>query len=282
MITYWRKTLFFTFFIMLFFVAIAEGQSELKLGVIPYKTPRVVRDLYLPLASYLSDELGVNVRVLTAKNYKEYMQNVLAQQYDIIALGSSFYFKAHYEADYQAIARGYPPFYAGIIVLKNSGITRLEQLKGKSLAAVVKTGRGGYKLQKKALLKKGIDPEKDMTVTFKGDNDSVIISILGNEYAAGAIRLDTLQRHLYAKIKDTLRILYKSSPIRQFPFAVHSDMDQELRQKIAVALTSMTMVQPETAAILKKFHLKGMEAVTDADLERLRKKREKDAMLLSK
>ena len=272
----WKKIFFCFFFIAVSSAGTVQGAAELKLGVIPFKAPRVVRELYLPLASYLSDVLGINVRVLTARSYDEYMQHVYAQQYDIIALGSTFYFKAHEKVGYQAIARGYPPFHSGIIVLKNSGITSLTQLKGKSLAAVNKTGRGGYKLQKRALLQKGVDPEQDMTLTFKGDNDSVIFSVLEGEYVAGAIRLDTLQRPLFAKIKDTLRIIYTSPKNQQFPFAVQADMDQLLRQKLLEALTSVTMKQPETAAILKKFHLQGIEEVSVDDLERLRKKRQKE------
>ncbi len=274
----WKVILFCFFFISIAGAMTAQGANELKLGIIPFKTPRVVRALYLPLASYLGDALGVNVRVLTAGSYEEYMENVYAQHYDIIALGSSFYFNAHDKAGYQAIARGYPPFHAGIIVLKSSGVRSLEQLKGKSLAAVTKTGRGGYKLQKRALLKKGIDPEQDMIVTFKGDNDSVIFSVLGGEYLAGAIRLDTLKRPLFAKIKETLRVVYRSPRIQQFPFAVRADIDPALSVKIVKALTSLTMERPETAGILKNFHIKGFEEANTDDLERLRKKRQKDAI----
>jgi len=276
MIKFWKKNLFYFFFISIFCVPPAQGANELKLGVIPFKTPRVVRDLYLPLASHLSDSLEVNVRVLTARSFEEFMEHVYARKYDIIVLGSSFYFQAHDKAGYQAIARGYPPFHAGIIVLKSSGVTRLEQLKGKSLAAVTKTGRGGYKLQKRALLKKGVDPEQGMTVTFKGDNDSVIFSVLDGESVAGAIRLDTLQRPLFVKIKDTLRFVYKSPKIPQFPFAVRADMDPALRQKIVKSLTSLSMEQPESAAILKNFHLNGIEEVNNDVLDHLREKRQQE------
>jgi phosphonate transport system substrate-binding protein len=276
MMQFWKQMLFCFFFISVFSAVTVQGASELTLGVIPFKTPRVVRNLYLPLASYLSDALGVNVRILTARSYEEYMEHVYARQYDIIALGSGFYFKAHDKAGYQAIARGYPPFHSGIIVLKNSGITHLEQLKGKSMAAVNKTGRGGYKLQKRALLKKGVDPEQDMMLTFKGDNDSVIFSVLDGEYVAGAIRLDTLQRPLFTKIKDTLRVVYKSPKNPQFPFAVRADMDQTLRKEILKSLTAVSMEQPETATILKDFHLQGIEEINSDDMERLRKKRQRE------
>ena len=273
---FWKKVLFCFFFLSVFCALPAHGAMELKLGVIPFKTPRVVREFYMPLASYLSDHLGMNVRVLTARSFEEFMEDVYAHKYDIIVLGSSFYFKAHDKAGYQAIARGYPPFHAGIIVLRSSGVTHLEQLKGKSLAAITQISRGGYRLQKKALLKKGVDPEQDMAVTFKGDNDAVIFSVLGGEYVAGAIRLDALQRPLFAKIKDTLRIIYKSPAIPQFPFAVRAEMDPALRQKIVNALTSLSMEQPQTAAILKDFHLTGIEEVNNDVLDHLREKRLQD------
>ena len=266
------------FFLALVSVA-AAGQDDdwLRLGVVPYKSPRTVVQLYHPIASLLMRKLGKSVRVVTADSYEQYLQRIYAKQYDIIVLGSTFYFKAHDRAGYEAVARGFPPFRAGIIVRKDSGIDTIEQLRGKTMAAVNVKDRGGYKLQEMALLKKGVDPESEVVVHFRGTFDSVIYAVLSGRDDAGAIRLDALQKPSFAEVNKKLKIIYTSPENPQFPFAVRSDMDPAMREKIRAALVSITMDSPETAAILESLNIKGFARITSNELEVLRRERREEA-----
>ncbi len=249
-------------------------QDDLKLGVVPYKSPRSIVRLYSSLAAHLSRALGRNVRVVTTNSFNEYLQRIYRRQYDIIVLGSTFYFKAHDRAGYQAVARGYPSFRCGIIVRRDSGITEVGQLRGRRMAAVDIMDRGGYKLQVRALKASGIDPDSDIIFHFRGRHDSVIYSVLSGQDDAGAIRLDALQRKEFDNVLDKLRIIYVSPENPQFPFAVRPDMAPELKEKIGAALAAITMAGPETAAILKKLHLQGIERISDTEMEELRRRRQ--------
>ena len=273
------KILFFgLFFCTLTSAAAADHNDDwLRLGVVPYKSPRTVVELYNPIASLLMEKLGKRVRVVTADGYEQYLQRVYAKKYDIIVLGSTFYFKAHDRAGYEAVARGFPPFRAGIIVRKDSGIDTLEQLRGKTMAAVNVKDRSGYKLQEMALRAKGIDPESDVDVHFRGKFDSVIYAVLSGQDDAGAIRLDALQKPAFTDVKKKLKIIYTSQENPQFPFAVRSDMDPVMREKIGTVLASITMDRPETAAILKSLNILGFDRVTCDDLELLRLERQEEA-----
>lgn len=272
------KKILFSFAIVLFFAGLSFAVDKqeancLKMGVVPYKSPRAIVELYYPVASYLQEKLGMNIRVVTAEGYEQYLQRVHTRHYDIIVLGSTFYFKAHDMAGYLAVARGYPPFRAGIIVRWDSGITSLEQLRSKSMAAVNVKDRGGYRLQRMALLKQGIDPEADMALDFRGKFDSVIYAVLNGLNDAGAIRLDALQKPSFREVRKKLKVIYTSQENPQFPFAVRADMDPALRKKIADALVSITMDTPRTAAILNNLNIQGFCRITPADMEALRRKR---------
>ncbi len=274
-----KITLFGFFFFILTSAAAADHNDDwLRLGVIPYKSPRTVVELYNPIALLLMQKLGKRVRVVTADGYEQYLQRVYAKKYDIIVLGSTFYFKAHDRAGYDVVARGFPPFRAGIIVRKDSGIDTIEQLRGKTMAAVNVKDRGGYKLQEMALRAKGIDPESDVDVHFRGKFDSVIYAVLSGQDDAGAIRLDALQKPAFVDVKKKLKVIYTSRENPQFPFAVRSDMDPVMREKIGTVLASITMDRPETAAILKSLNIKGFDLVTCDDLEVLRLQRQKEVL----
>lgn len=269
------------FFVFFFVVVTSEARATqdddwLKLGVVPYKSPRSVVQLYQPIASLLMEKLGKKVRVVTAEGYEQYLERVYAKQYDIIVLGSTFYFKAQDRAGYEAVARGFPPFRAGIIVRKDSGIESLEQLRGRSMAAVNAKDRGGYKLQEMALLKAGIDPEDDLVVHFRGKFDSVIYAVLNGQDDAGAIRLDALRKPEFIRVRKKIQVIYTSPENPQFPFAVRADMDPVLREKIGTVLASITMDRPETSAILKSLNIQGIARVNRSELERLRRERQEE------
>jgi phosphonate transport system substrate-binding protein len=250
-----------------------EPQDKvLKMGVVPYKSPRAIVELYHPVAAWLQQKTGVKIHVVTADGYEQYLQRVYARHYDIIVLGSTFYFKAHDRAGYVPVARGFPPFRAGIIVRRDSGIDSIEQLRGKSMAAVNAKDRGGYKLEKMALLRHGIDPETEMQVYFRGKFDSVIYAVLNGQNDAGAIRLDALDKPAFAKVRKKLKVIYTSQENPQFPFAVRPDMDPALREKIGNALVAITMDRPQTAAILNRLIIEGFRLVTVADIDKLRLK----------
>ncbi len=265
------------FFLMSLSASLSATELEtdrLKLGVVPFKSPRAIMEVYTPVANVLTDVLGISVQVVTASSYEQYLERIYAKHYDIIVLGSTFYFKAHDKAGYQAVARGYPPFYAGIIVLADSTVQNVEQLRGKSMAAVNKNDRAGYKLQKMALLKKHIALDDDLTVHFRGDFDSVIYAVLSGQDESGAIRLDALNRLAFSRVRDRLKVIYTSPLNPQFPFAVRPDMDPVLQKKIADGLSSISIQNPENAVILQNLTIQGIERVNSGDLELLRKSRQ--------
>lgn len=265
------------FFLSMTLGAVADQNDEwLTLGVVPYKSPRAIVELYGPVANILAKELGRNVRVVTATGFDQYLQRIYSKQYDIIVLGSTFYFMAHDRAGYEVIARGYPPFRCGIIVREESDIETIEQLRGKSMAAVNIMDRGGYKLQKRALLRAGIDLKHDLDIHFRGKHDSVIYAVLNGQDDAGAIRLDSLQKTAFVGLRKKIRIIYTSLENPQFPFAVRQGMDPVMRAQIGAALASITLKHPETAAILNELHLQGISLITNRELEILRKKRQED------
>ncbi len=263
------------FFLTGFSIA-GQNNEWIKLGIIPYKSPREVVRLYSPIASILSKTLNKKVMVVTADGYEQYMQRVYEKKYDIIALGSTFYFKAHDKAGYQAVARGYPSFRCGIIVRNDSNINNIEELRGKSMAAVTREDRGGYKLQKKALLQAGIIPEQDIKVHFRNKHDSVVYAVLNGQDDAGAIRLDALQKGDFAKLGKKLKIIYTSPENPQFPFAVRQDMDPSMRDKIEKSLTSINSQQPESATLLKQLQIRGIEQISSEKLDLLRQARKRE------
>jgi len=256
--------------------ACTASDGVLKIGVVPYKSPKEIIRLYQPLASLLEKRLARRFVVVSAADYDQYMQRVYERRYDIIVLGSTFYFKAHDRAGYRAIARGYPSFHAGIITRRDGSVPALEQLRGRSLAAVNSRDRGGYRLQKMALARLGMNPGKDYKVHFRGTFDSVVYAVLNGRDDAGAIRLDILDKPSFAGVRSSLKTIYISPQNPQFPFAVRADMDQHLQEQIRAELIGLAQEKDGTR-IVRQLNIRGFQKVDSRDLELLRISREKEA-----
>ncbi|MEA2049913.1 MAG: PhnD/SsuA/transferrin family substrate-binding protein, partial [Campylobacterota bacterium] len=77
----------------------------------------------------------------------------------------------------------------------NSKINKLEDIEGKSIAAVAPLALGGWLAGYNELFDNNIDPIKDNKVTFLGGNQkNVINSILENKYDVGVIRTGMLEK----------------------------------------------------------------------------------------
>ncbi len=115
-----------------------------------------------------------------------------------------------------------------------------------------------------------------MEVHFRGKFDSVIYAVLNGQDDAGAIRLDALQKPNFDKVRNKIRIIYTSPENPQFPFAVLPTMDPIMRERVGEVLASITMNDPDSAAILQSLHIQGIERISSSELELLRQQRQKE------
>jgi phosphonate transport system substrate-binding protein len=113
-------------------------------------------------------------------------------------------------------------YYSAILVRADSGIEKLEDLKGKSMAWVEKASATGYIIPKAELIKRGIDPETTLgKQVFKGSHDAVVMSVFRKETDAGATWVNDTEGkkgswHLYLRKPEELaqvKMLFESDPI---------------------------------------------------------------------
>ncbi len=86
------------------------------------------------------------------------------------------------------------PFYKGQFIAKaDSGITKLEDLKGKTFCFVDANSTSGYVIPNILMKAAGIDPEVDLaSYTFAGSHDNVAISVYKGDCDAGVTYIDVM------------------------------------------------------------------------------------------
>lgn len=269
-----KKSRTVLFLALLFSLALPSllqaAEKPLRFGVFPYKSPKEMMKLFMPIARQLEKEIGRPIHLSSAPNAEQYNQRAIAGEYDLIWPCNTCYFQIHDQAGFEAVASGSPTFHGIVIVRKNSGITQLSQLKGKKIAAAWKNSYAAYKFLAFKMKKLGYSPPEDFSVSFLGKLDSIIFSVVGKHHAAGVVRQDALASSRFDRVRDQLSVIYTSPEVPQFPFAVKPDMDQKQIDQIVKVLTEINDKTSHGKSILNALKVKEIIPCTDSNYDEFR------------
>ena len=162
--------------------------------------------------------------------------------------------------------RSYTSFSAVIFTRNdNYQLNSLKDLRGKSFMAVNPDAFGGFQMAWLELKHAGIDPFEDLdSLQFAGfPQDNIVYAVESGKVDAGTVRSDTLERMasegaitikdykiLNPQHSDNFPLLHSTRLYPEWPFAKLKQTDDQLAQKIAVAL--LTMPADSDAAVVSR------------------------------
>jgi ABC-type phosphate/phosphonate transport system substrate-binding protein len=115
-------------------VAAEKVKPVIEIGVLPYVGLTELIKAYGPLAAYLEKELGRHVRIVTARDYQDYLQKSLNHSYPIVVTASHFGRLMELEAGYLPVLRPLNTFHILALVREGSPWKRLADLGGVRIA----------------------------------------------------------------------------------------------------------------------------------------------------
>ena len=122
-----------------------------------------------------------------------------------------------------------------IITHPGAGVTKIEDIKGKTLAFTAETSNSGYKVPS-ALLKSefGMEAGKDYTPTFSGKHENSILGVANKDYPAAAIANSVKERMIArdAVKANDLVVLYTSQTFPTTGYGVAHNLTPALQEKI--------------------------------------------------
>jgi phosphonate transport system substrate-binding protein len=255
----------------------AVGSAEIRFGTVPRLSTPELQAMYSPLAEYLSKEIGEKVSIVVPKDFQAFKDAAVAGQMDIAFANPLLYVQIKDKANIEPLAlssevKSGTRLRGIIIVRKDSGIEKIQDLKGKKFVFMEKDSPAGYLFQLLLLNKAGFDTKKDMTVLpFAKRHDKVAAAVFDKTADAGGIREDELE-----KVKDKvdisqLRIVGYTDYFPNWPFFASHKMKPEMVTKIRSALLKLKPNDPQNEAILKPARLTGFIPVSDKEYDDLRK-----------
>jgi len=250
--------------------------DKLVVGFVPSQEAENLQAKSKPLADLLTNKLGVPVEVFVGTDYNGVIEAMGAKKVDIGFLNPVGYVvakdKGYADVILLAERNGGKTYRSQFVVLKDSPIQKLEDLKGKKIAWVDPNSTSGYIYPAAMLKEKGIDPEKDVQGTYAGGHDKAIMALLRGDVDA-AVSFDDA-RSIVAKsdpsVMEKTRILTYSSDIPNDTISVRSSLSQEWKDKIKQAFLDVAKDEQGKKVIKEIYSHDGYAEGKDSDFDVVR------------
>lgn len=257
-----------------------EPARTLTVAVAGVVSPERTLLEYQTLIEYLEEGLNRPVRLVQKPSYAEINEMVRTGQADLAFVCTLAYVEGHEKFGMrmllQPIVNGENRYRSLIIVPKNSGIVRIDDLKGKVFAYADPLSFSGHLAMRYLLSQEGYDPDAffDRTMfTYSHDNS---VRAVADGLVDGAA-VDSLvyegMRETDPTLENRLRVVAASEYVGNPPLVAPAGLDAHLREKIL----SLFLEMPETAKgrqVLSKMRVDRWTPGRDESLDPVRRIRD--------
>ena len=240
------------------FAAVSHSQQVLRVTAIPDESPTELARKFEPLGKYLESKLGMKVEFTPVTDYAAAVETLVNKKIDLAWFGGFTFVQSLVRSNGKTIPlvqrEEDTVFKSVFITSKDSGISKLEDLKGKTLSFGSQSSTSGHLMPRSFLLAAKIDPDKDLKrVSFSGAHDATIAAVASGKVDAGALNVSVWNKFVEDKKVDTneVKVFYTTPAYFDYNWTVHADMPAALRDKIARAFLDLNPGTPQGAEILK-------------------------------
>lgn len=233
------------------------NNGTVRFGVEPFEDPAKLTPAYTVLAQALEKQLGCKVELSVVSGYSAEVLAMRNGKLEIAQFGPLGYVFASGQADAQPVASfadatgKLSTYTAGIWVPKDSPITTVEQLRGKSLALGDVGSTSGDAFPRLALRKAGLE-DSDVRINYSGGHPQALLALTNGKVDAAEINTQQLATSTQAGQFDPAqyRRIWESEAIPNDPITVHGSLDQKFRDAVSKALLNLS---PEDVAKVAEF-----------------------------
>ncbi len=235
---------------------LAQAADVFRVSAIPDESPTELQRKFKPLGEHLERKLGMKVEFIPVTDYAASVEALVNKKVDMVWFGGFTFVQARIRSN-----DGVEPlvqrvedeqFKSVFITPVGSGIEKLADLKGKSVAFGSPSSTSGHLMPRSYLLEAKVDPDRDLRVSFSGAHDATALAVAGGRVAAGALNISVWEKMVAEKRVDAskVRVFYTTPPYYDYNWTVRKDMDPALRAKLLDAFVSLDPAKPEDKQIL--------------------------------
>jgi phosphonate transport system substrate-binding protein len=248
---------------------LALAEDVVRIGMAPdaSATPALLEEKK-PLQTYLSEILGVPVKLIIPKDYNTTVEGLGNGSYDFAVFGAVAYVRAHHKYGVIPLVQRDidKQFHSVFITQKDSPINSLNDLKGKRFAFGDAVSASGTVVPYRHMVEAGINPEKDLQwMRYTGSHAATVQAVAAGIADAGSAD-ETVFKAQVADGKvdgSKLRVFYTTPPFVDWCWAARKDVDPALQKKFIEAFLRLTPGRDDAVLAV----LRGQHYVTVTDSE---------------
>ena len=239
---------------------VSPGRAEqvLRISSIPEEAATEQVRKLKPLADYLSRETGMQVIFTPVNDYPAAVEALVNKKIDLVWLGGSTFVQAKIRSKNAVVPllqrQEDTDFKSVFITRMGSGITKLQDLKGKTVSFGSPSSTSGHLMPRKFLMEVGLEPERDFRrIAYSKAHDAAIAAVASGQVDAAAIDITVWQKFVSEQRVDTTKVaVFHTTPgFYNYNWTVHQDMPKALQEKIVSAFLKLSPSTPEGQEILK-------------------------------
>lgn len=212
----------------------AAQAQPLRIGVLPYLSPRSLLLEFAPLRSFLVSELQQEVELQTARDLPHFLQRTHAGDFDLVISAPHFARLAQNEHGFLPLVAIRADFYALLLVPKDAPAQTLRELKGKTLHLPHRLSFVSLQIED-FLRQRGLNPELDVHLLYYSTDNNAILATEQSRGDAGAAQRSVFE-NMPKEITAQLRILGSTQSAMSLVILAHPGMKAAALQALQMAL----------------------------------------------
>lgn len=260
----------------LMFAAVAHAApnpdpATLKVALLPDENASTVIKNNQSLKDYLEKTLGKKIELIVTTDYSSMIEAMRHGRLDLAYFGPLSYVLARQKSEIEPFValktKGSTTYQSVVIANTVSGVSRIEDIKGKNMAYGDKASTSSHLIPKSVLAEKGLDVGRDYQEHFVGSHDAVAIAVQNGHAQAGGLSRPIFESLVERKVIDSakVKVLGYSKPFPQYPWTMRSNLKPELKDQIRNAFLKL-----KEPAVLKAFKADGFDTITDQQYDVVR------------
>ena len=228
-----------------------------RVTAIPDESPTELVRKFKPLGEHLEKALGMKVQFVPVTDYAASVEALANDKVDMVWFGGFTFVQAKERSGDKVeplVQRTEDAQFKSVFVTPaDSGITKLADLKGKTLSFGSPSSTSGHLMPRHFLIEAGIDPDKDLKrISFSGAHDATVQAVAGGKVDAGALNISVWQKLLEGKRVDPakVKVFYTTPGYFDYNWTVRSDMPPEMKAKLTRAFLDLDPAKPQDKVIL--------------------------------
>ena len=209
-------------------------------------TEQGTRADYEPIFNAIARSDGLHFDIKVGQSYNAVVEAMAGGKIEIAFFGPVTYHQARQRgvAELLAVAvrDGQSIYYSGIFVNKASGITRLEDLKGKGVAFGDVNSTSSFNFPIAMLLDVGLDPIADLgRIDITGSHANSLSALGASKVDAACASYTSFEKAVKNGQLDPEEVvpLARSEPIPYPPLAMHTSLDPALKKTLKAAFAKV-------------------------------------------